>query len=72
MRSKGIPGPSACGDIFRNNLGEHLGSFGVDFGHNSAYYAELMTAFRLLILLTDRDSTNFGENVIHCLLLISF
>lgn len=72
MRSKGISSPSACGDIFRNNLGEHLGIFGVDFGHNSAYFAELMAAFRLLILLTNRDSTNFGENLIHCLLLISF
>ncbi|MCI17975.1 ribonuclease H protein, partial [Trifolium medium] len=37
----GSPGPSACGGVFRDNNGKHLGSF-VDFlGNSNAFLAEL-------------------------------
>ncbi|KAJ0027643.1 hypothetical protein Pint_36567 [Pistacia integerrima] len=40
--SKGSPGLSACGGVFRSNSGEFLGGFLINLGFEFAYYAELM------------------------------
>ncbi|KAJ0087757.1 hypothetical protein Patl1_33010 [Pistacia atlantica] len=43
--SKGNPGLSACGGVFRSDSCDFLGGFAVSLGAHSAYYAELMAVF---------------------------
>ncbi|KAJ4723329.1 Ribonuclease H [Melia azedarach] len=42
--AKGNPGPAACGGVFRNHDGSFTGGFGLQLGHNTSYFAEVMGA----------------------------
>jgi ribonuclease HI len=50
----GSPGPSACGGLFRDNNGNHLGSFADFLGDSIAFLAELSGIMRAIELAFDR------------------
>ncbi|PNX57293.1 ribonuclease H, partial [Trifolium pratense] len=55
--SKGNPGPSACGGIFRDNQANDLGCFASNLGVSDVFSAELIGAI-IAIEITHRKGWN--------------
>ncbi|MCI69340.1 ribonuclease H protein, partial [Trifolium medium] len=61
--SKGNPGPSACGGIFRDNQANDLGCFASNLGVSDVFSAELIGAI-IAIEIIGKDGMIAGLSMI--------